>query len=118
MEKKEYKFSNGLECYQSEFTLKKNIRLAEILKKHFIEAEQKNISSTNILNALTDESFAVDLLSLILNIPEEKKSLLLDLTNAELEEVITDFFTLNPLFKKQLMSLGSRLASSIPTLTT
>lgn len=118
MNKKEYKFSNGLECFQSEFTLKKNIRLAEILKKHFIDSEQKSISPAGILNALTDETFAVDLLSLILNISEDKKSILLDLTNAELEEVITDFFTLNPLFKKQLMSLSSKLASSTPTLTT
>lgn len=116
MDKKNYKFSNGLGCFQDELTLEQDMKITALFAKVNIQsiAETKLI---DLLGIFTKENLILDFLKIILrsgqDIPEDQ---LLSLKNSELKEIIEDFFGLNPLVKELLGIF--RIAADIQTQNT
>lgn len=102
MDKKNYKFSNGLECYQDELTLEQDIKLTQLFSK----IDLQNIADVKIIDLITlisRENIIPDLLRIILlseTVIDETR--FMSLKNSELKGVIEDFFILNPLVKDAL----------------
>lgn len=116
MEKKNYKFSNGLNCFQDELTLDQDMKITALFAKVNIQsiAETKII---DLLGIITKENLILDFLKIILRSGQEiTEDHLLSLKNSELKEIIEDFFGLNPLVK-QLLEI-SRIAADIQTQNT
>jgi len=97
MTQKTYKFNCGLTATQSELTLRQDISISNLLLSLLPENDPDSINIPQLLKKLFhDEKNVIELLSIILNIKEPtEKEKLLDLTNEELTEVLSDFFTLN-----------------------
>lgn len=116
MDKKKYKFSNGLECYQDELTLEQDIKLTQLFSK----IDLQNIADVKIIDLIgliSKENIIPDLLKIILmsesGIDETK---FMSLKNSELKGVIEDFFTLNPLVKDALGIFRTVAAMMTPSL--
>lgn len=116
MDKKKYKFSNGLECYQDELTLEQDIKLTQLFSK----IDLQNIADVKIIDLISlisKENIIPDLLRIILlsesGIDESK---FMSLKNSELKGVIEDFFTLNPLVKDALGIFRTVAAMTTPSL--
>lgn len=116
MDKKKYKFSNGLECYQDELTLEQDIKLTQLFSK----IDLQNIADVKIIDLIgliSKENIIPDLLKIILmsesGIDETK---FMSLKNSELKGVIEDFFTLNPLVKDALGIFRTVAAMTTPSL--
>lgn len=102
MDKKNYKFSNGLDCFQDELTLEQDMKITALFAKVNIQS----ITETKIIDLLgiiTKENLILDFLKIILRSGKEiKEDNLLSLKNSELKEIVEDFFGLNPLVKQVL----------------
>lgn len=102
MDKKNYKFSNGLICYQDELTLEQDMKITALFAKVNIQS----IADTKIIDLLgiiTRENLILDFLKIILRAEAPLgDSLILSLKNSELKGVIEDFFGLNPLVNQIL----------------
>jgi hypothetical protein len=116
LDKKKYKFSNGLECYQDELTLEQDIKLTQLFSK----IDLQNIADVKIIDLISlisKENIIPDLLRIILlsesGIDESK---FMSLKNSELKGVIEDFFTLNPLVKDALGIFRTVAAMTTPSL--
>lgn len=102
MDKKNYKFSNGLGCFQDELTLEQDMKITALFAKVNIQsiAETKII---DLLGIITKENLILDFLKIILRSGQDiSEDQLLSLKNSELKEIIEDFFGLNPLVKQVL----------------
>ena len=102
MDKKNYKFSDGLDCFQDELTLEQDMKITALFAKVNIQS----ITETKIIDLLgiiTKENLILDFLKIILRSGKEiKEDNLLSLKNSELKEIVEDFFGLNPLVKQVL----------------
>ena len=102
MDKKNYKFSNGLDCFQDELTLEQDMKITALFAKVNIQS----ITETKIIDLLgiiTKENLILDFLKIILRSGQEiSQENLMSLKNSELKEIIEDFFGLNPLVKQVL----------------
>jgi hypothetical protein len=108
MEKKEYSFKCGLKASQRELTLRQDRKLFDIFKKSDIES----IESLNIRELgdfLFEKNMAVEFFKIILKPSdgEVTEELINEFHNSEMEEVLSDFFTLNPKVLTWLGTLGS-----------
>jgi len=102
MDKKKYKFSNGLTAWQEELTLAQDIKITELFAKVNIQdfAATKVI---DLIKIISKENLIVDFLRIILQSENEiADDKLLSLKNSELKGVIEDFFALNPLVSNML----------------
>ena len=120
-EKKSYKFSNGIEAWQEELTIEQDYKLMDLLSELGIGEGQElmNTPIKDIIGKLVKN----DMLSKLLNIILTAKDKITDeggntpaglvdwktLKNSELQEVMTDFFSLNPLVLQLFRGLGSGL---------
>lgn len=120
-EKKSYKFSNGIEASQEELTIEQDYKLMDLLSELGIGEGQEllNTPIKDIIGKLVKN----DMLSKLLNIILTAKDKITDeggntpaglvdwktLKNSELQEVMTDFFSLNPLVLQLFRGLGSGL---------
>lgn len=120
-EKKSYKFSNGIEATQEELTIEQDYKLMDLLSELGIGEGQElmNTPIKDIIGKLVKN----DMLSKLLNIILTEKDKIVDeggntlaglvdwktLKNSELQEVMTDFFSLNPLVLQLFRGLGSGL---------
>ena len=103
MENIDYVFKCGITAHQHELTLKQDGELAKLLSKlNVSNFDLSKISILELIAHLVEDNILNDALNIILNTQNEDYS---ELTNSELEKVITDFFTLNPSLKK-LFSAG------------
>lgn len=101
----EYNFKclkgTGIKAYQAELTLKQDRLINDLIKgldKNLIKDITK-IEFSRVLDILFQTALLDKLLNIVLNTNNVDYS---DLTNSELEKVVTDFFTLNPSLKKWL----------------
>lgn len=105
---KQYKFSNGVEASQDELTIEQDYKLIDLLSELGIGEGQDllNTPIKDIIGKLVKNDLLTKLLNIILVIekgaPDWQK-----LKNSELQEVIKDFFTLNPLVLELLKTFGS-----------
>jgi len=102
--RKDYSFSCGIECYQQELTLKQDKALAKLLSQFKFDSDK--MSLMDIIAALSESDLLNEALGIILN----KQADYSNLTNSELEQVITDFFSLNPSLRK-LFKIGNKEAA-------
>ena len=114
MERKNYKFSNGIEAYQEELTLEQDYKLAELAMgidlNSFKDLDKLEIK--NVLKLLVNENVLEKFLQIILiPLSEITDKTFNSLKNSEVKQVIEDFFTLNPLVRDLLQNLSSGLAT-------
>jgi hypothetical protein len=110
MEKKSYKFSIGINASQEELTIEQDYKIMELLSELGIEdgKEILNTSIKDIIGKLVKNDLLSKLLNVILSVKENKSEPnWKKLKNSELNEVIKDFFSLNPLVLMLFKSLGS-----------
>lgn len=103
--RKEYKFSNGLECYQEELTLEQEHKLLDLFEQ--VQLDEKDINNINFYKILFKKRIIYKVLSIILNSNDNTISVnkFESLKNSELLEVLEDFFILNPLLKELSMNI-------------
>lgn len=117
-EKKSYKFSNGITASQEELTIEQDYMLMDLLSELGIGEGQDllNTPIKDIIGKLVKNDLLSKFLDIILNVNETQADQLpgnwLKLKNSELQEVITDFFTLNPLVLQLLKTFGSGLGTT------
>lgn len=95
----EYSFKCGIKAYQEELTLKQDRQINDLIKgldKNLMKDFTK-IQFTELINILFEKDLLNKLLNIILHTNNADYS---NLSNSELEQVVTDFFTLNPTLKK------------------
>lgn len=121
MEKKNYKFSIGISATQEELTIEQDYKLMDLLSELGIGEGQEllNTPIKDIIGKLVKNDLLSKMLEIILTvtgpllddqtIPLKEDKNWLKLKNSELQEVITDFFSLNPLVLQLLKGLGSGL---------
>lgn len=117
MERKNYKFSNGIEAHQEELSVEQDYKIAELFAEleisKFDDIREMNIQ--DMIKLLAGSNIVERFLEIILIpagssgwISSEK---LRTLKNSEVKEVIHDFFTLNLLLSGLLQNLSSALAT-------
>ncbi len=108
--KKDYKFSNGLEASQEELTLLQDYELMDLISG--VDAGSVSLTSMTIIDAikrLREHKLIEKALAIILSIEENSDNFkkLSGLKNSELQEVFTDFFTLNPIVPTVLQNFAA-----------
>lgn len=99
MDRKNYNFKCGIKAYQEELTLKQDIQINNLIKeldKNLMKDITK-IEISQVLNMLFENDLLNKLLNIVLHTENADYS---ELTNSELEQVVNDFFSLNPSLKK------------------
>lgn len=106
-----YKFGNGIRAWQSELTLESDKKLAELFAELNLTSFDAKLLETLVKNNLLENFFKI-----ILNVDYQPAgSNFSQLFNSEIEVVIADFFTLNPLAKKGLELLnGAAVLTGLP----
>lgn len=103
--KKNYKFSNDLECSQDELTLEQDYKVMDLIKSVNL-SDIQNITIADLIKLLSENKLIEKFLSIIFGIEDEAKiKSFSKLKNSELKEVITDFFILNPIALDLLRAL-------------
>jgi len=103
--KKNYKFSNDLECSQDELTLEQDYKVMDLIKSVNL-SDIQNITIADLIKLLSENKLIEKFLSIIFGIEDESKiKSFSKLKNSELKEVITDFFILNPIALDLLRAL-------------
>ena len=116
--RKDYELSSGIKCYQEDLTYKQDKQILSLLKNLNIESisDLSTMKISDLMGILFDENLLEKFLKIILlptdkkEIPEEK---LTEIKNSELEEIIEDFFILNPSVMKLLNNIKSLAGSEI-----
>lgn len=122
MEKKTYKFSNGIEATQEELTIEQDYQLMDLLSELGIGEGQEllNTPIKDLIGKLVKNDLLSKLLDVILTVNGKPADAELPdppnggvnwkkLKNSELQEIMTDFFSLNPLVVQLLKGFGSGL---------
>ncbi len=120
MQKKEYNFSIGITATQEELNIEQDYQLMDILSELGIGEGQDlmNTPIRDLIGKLVKNDLLSKLLDVILQVADQQTSPdWKKLKNSELQEVITDFFTLNPLVVQLFKGLGSGLGMSIMNTT-
>lgn len=117
-DKKSYTFSNGVTASQDELTIEQDYKLMDLLSELGI-GEGKELLETpirDIIGKLVKNDLLSKFLRIILRVENQNTDLTpvnwKKLKNSELQEVINDFFSLNPLVPQLLRGLGSGLGIS------
>jgi hypothetical protein len=104
---KKYKFSCGLETTQEELTLWQDYRIMDLIKSVNL-TDLGATTITELIKILSEHKLIEKFLSIIFSMEgEEEIKSFSKLKNSELKEVITDFFTLNPIALDLLRALRS-----------
>ena len=110
---KQYKFSCGLEASQEELTLEQDYRIMDLIKSVNL-SDLGATTITELIKTLSENKLIEKFLSVIFSIEgEEEIKNFSKLKNSELKEVITDFFTLNPIALDLLRALRSAADTTI-----
>ncbi|MBS1513856.1 MAG: hypothetical protein JSS63_02415 [Bacteroidetes bacterium] len=104
---KRYKFSCGLEASQEELTLEQDYRIMDLIKSVNL-SDLGNTTIADLIKTLSENKLIEKFLSIIFSINDEEQiKSFSKLKNSELKEVVTDFFTLNPIALDLLRALRS-----------
>lgn len=109
METKSYTFSNGIIASQDELTIEQDFQLMELLMELGLEEGQDILKTPlkNILKILVKNNLVSRFFNIILRIEaDHPEANWIKLKNSEVEEVMTDFFSLNPMLSQLLISFG------------
>lgn len=132
-EKKQYTLSIGVTAFQSELTIKRDYRVMKLVKALKLDKmikgakEIQSFSIEDWIDILLDSELIEKFLSEILydesgmSFGHHDKGFEIqkfgELRNSELEEIINDFFTMNPtlkrLFKSSSFKMGTNMMSSL-----
>lgn len=117
MEKKEYKLSTGASCYQTPLTVRKDYQILKLifgLETGNLQSTLESFTLLDLLNLLLKENIIEKFLGVILTpVGQPFSDGDLDVTNTELEEILADFFTLNPELQRMWSSLSKTRAISM-----
>jgi hypothetical protein len=116
MERKLYKFKNGIQAHQEELSIEQDYRIAELMTEleipGFEDIEKMQIQ--NLIKLLASSGVLEKFLEVILLPAKDTEGIsaekLKTLKNSEVQKVMDDFFTLNPLVKSLLQNLKDVLA--------
>jgi hypothetical protein len=116
LERKTYKFSNGLEAQQEELTLEQDYKLAELIGELKLDNldELSQLRVKDVLKLLVNENVVEKFLNIILVTASNSQGSFKTLRNSEVKQVVEDFFTLNPLLSSAFKILNS--APDTPTM--
>ncbi len=109
MDKKTYKLSIGITATQEELTIEQDYRLMEILSDLGVD-EGKDLLSHSIKDLivrLIKNDLLSGILNVILTVNTRSEYDWKKLKNSELNQIITDFFSLNPLVLNLFETLRS-----------
>jgi len=87
-----------LKCYQKELTLKEDDAIIRLLENfNFEEMSKGNLQVKTVIAFLIKQDALTKFIRIILHLPEETdQTLILSMTNSELQGIFNDFFLLNP----------------------
>jgi len=112
---KHYKFQCGIEASQEELTLARRFKMLEIIESINVDLKETDLAKMKgIINLTLEPVLTGKLLDVILTTKEQPADWSL-LKVSELDEVMEDFFVLNPQASKLLMI--SNIESAITNLT-
>ncbi|MBK9333841.1 MAG: hypothetical protein IPM96_15900 [Ignavibacteria bacterium] len=119
LQKRTYKFSNGITAAQDELNLGQDYKIMSLLSGLGIEDGKELLDSSigDIIKKIVENDLVSELLNIILVIDNDTAA---DrnwsvLKNSELQKVIEDFFSLNPIALSWLKTIGTGLTSAKTT---
>lgn len=120
MEIKSYTFSNGIKATQDELTIEQDYKLMELLLELGVEEGQDILKTPlkNIVKVLVKNDLASKFFGIILQTEaDQPEADWKKLKNSEVEEVMTDFFSLNPVVHQLLKNFGRNQDTSNMNMT-